>query len=421
VFEVETTGGAVERSVRWKGPVEPGGGADLSPAYSDHLCYSRVLQDLLRPDQKYWANRGGSGDLSARNDRGGARKPESFDEGSTDLTDITVILDASGSMSHIKESTIEGFNDFLGDQREQEGDVRITLIQFDDEIEELWVDRPLSEAFELDEGHYVTAGRTALNDAVGKGIQEAKARAARANEERQSLYVVVTDGHENASEEFSHSDIQDMIESEREEGREFIFLAANQNAMKTADSYGMDPSKSMTYAHNDAGNKAAYSSTSRVVNAVRSDDASMKASFTSEERQEQRDAGADHDLVNKVRGAEGQNLNGMNDETNGAAPELSEKKYVTELRTSSTRTRWDKSCPSWDTPLQCSSCNEKSGHVVRRARARGSPSSRMSRVRSHRVCCAGPVGRVCVPAGQSTSKRSRREGRGVRCVDEAGG
>jgi hypothetical protein len=62
------------------------------------------------------------------------------------------------------------------------------------------------------------------------------------------MYVVVTDGKENASDEFSHEDIQDMIESERDEGREFVFLAANQNAMEMASDYGMDPNKSMTYA-----------------------------------------------------------------------------------------------------------------------------------------------------------------------------
>jgi hypothetical protein len=220
-------------------------------------------------------------------------------------------------MSHIKESTIEGFNDFLDDQREEDGDTEITLIQFNGETEELWSGRSLEEAFELDGGHYVTSGSTALNDAVGKGIQEAKARKARNDDDRQILYVVITDGHENTSKEFSHSDIQDMIEAERDEGREFIFLAANQDAMATADSYGMDPNKSMTYAHNDEGNKAAYSATSRVVNAARNGDDTMKASFTADERQEQREVAAEHDLANKARGADA--LDGVGGGTGGGA------------------------------------------------------------------------------------------------------
>lgn len=226
------------------------------------------------------------------------------------LTDITVILDRSGSMSHIKESTIEGFNNFLEDQREEEGDARITLVQFNSEVETLWSDRPLDEAPSLDEGHYIPKGSTALNDAVGEGIQEAKARAARSDQDRETLYVVITDGKENSSREFSHSDIQDMIESERDEGREFIFLAANQNAMATADNYGMDPDKSLTYAHSDEGTVKAYTATSRVMSAARSEDAAMSASFTAEEREEQKNVAPEHGIAKKAHSADDLNFDG---------------------------------------------------------------------------------------------------------------
>ena len=233
VFEVETETGEIDRSVRWKGPVEAGQGPDVSPVRKGDLCYSIGLQDLLYPKEEYWRQR-------RTTETTGGKLEGNQDSNNTDEGPVP--------MSSIKESTIEGFNDFLADQREQDGDARITLIQFDNSPEELWVDRPLEEAFELDEGHYVTSGGTALNDAVGKGIQEAKARAARSNEERERIYVVVTDGRENSSQEFSHDEIQDMIESERDEGREFVFLAANQNAMETASDYGIDTNKSITYA-----------------------------------------------------------------------------------------------------------------------------------------------------------------------------
>ncbi len=395
VFEVETSNGEIERSVRWKGPVEPGSDVDLSPASPAPLCYSRVLQDLLRPDQKYWANRRGDGDRSARNNRGKTGKYADHEEWSLMLTDITVILDRSGSMSHIRESTIEDFNQFLSDQREEDGEAEITLIQFNNEAEELWSGRSLEEAFELDEGHYVTSGGTALNDAVGKGIQEAKARKARKDDGRELLFVVITDGKERDSTEFSRSDIQSMIEVERDEGRKFIFLAANQNAMATADSYGMDPDKSLTYAHNDEGNAKAYNSTSRVVSQARNGTMET-ASFTADEREEQKEAAAEHDLAGKALGADALNLNGTNDKIGGPVAELTEKKHMPGPRTENTRNRRGEVCPSWDKHLRGSSCNEKSTHFVRRDRARGSPTLRVANCR---VRCRSPTGGATIEGG----------------------
>jgi uncharacterized protein with von Willebrand factor type A (vWA) domain len=180
-------------------------------------------------------------------------------------TEIVVVLDRSGSMGSIKDATVEGFNTFLNEQKNAEGEAFITLVQFDDRYEMNYQSVPVSEAQPLIAGEtFVPRGTTALYDAIGKTINDLKT-------DRDVIFVIITDGHENASQEFRGEAIKKMIESlTNEEGWKFIFLAANQDAMLSGNSIGISGANSMTYVANDASTSAAFFSVSSNMASYRS-------------------------------------------------------------------------------------------------------------------------------------------------------
>lgn len=212
-------------------------------------------------------------------------------------TDITIILDRSGSMASVASDTIGGFNTFLADQQKVAGTATITLNQFDDIYERVIDAKPIADAKPLDGKTFVPRGSTALLDAIGKSIVDTGKRLeAMPEPERPSkvVCVIVTDGQENASHQFTRDKIDWMIREQRDKWQwEFVFLGANQDAIATAASIGIGAKSSMTYAANAAGTSAAFAATSRAMKMMRSGTvASM--SYTAEERKRQRDAGAMH-------------------------------------------------------------------------------------------------------------------------------
>ena len=189
-------------------------------------------------------------------------------------TDVTVILDRSGSMQAIASDVIGGFNQFLTKQRRQRGDCRLTLVQFDDEYEVAYLARPIADASRLTAKTFEPRGSTALLDAIGRTIVTTGARLAalpEADRPNRVLLVVITDGEENASVEYTRDQVFTMISSQQDVyGWSFLFLAANQDAIAEAAKVGICAQHSMNFAATGAGMRAASVSLSDAVSSFRS-------------------------------------------------------------------------------------------------------------------------------------------------------
>lgn len=160
-------------------------------------------------------------------------------------TEIVVVLDRSGSMSIIGKATVEGFNKFLDEQKNSEGEAFITLVQFDDRYEMNYQSLPVKDATPLILGeNFIPRGSTALFDAIGKTIEEL-------NTDRDVVFVIITDGEENSSKTYTREAIMKMIETQTNSGWKFLFLAANQDAIKAGGSIGIKGGNSINYSSND--------------------------------------------------------------------------------------------------------------------------------------------------------------------------
>jgi hypothetical protein len=159
----------------------------------------------------------------------------------SDLTDITLVVDRSGSMEAVREDAEGGVNAFLREQAQQPGEALLTLVQFDTHYEFVHQGVPVKDApgYKL-----VPRGCTALLDAVGRAINETGDRLAKTAEtDRPGLvvFVIVTDGHENASREFSKAKVKEMIDRQQSQYHwQFTFLGANQDAFAEAGGMGID-------------------------------------------------------------------------------------------------------------------------------------------------------------------------------------
>ena len=209
-------------------------------------------------------------------------------------TDINIVLDRSGSMVSVKHDTIGGFNQFLSEQQAVPGEATITLAQFDNVYELVYGAVPLADAKPLTDETFVPRGSTALLDAIGRTIHDTGKRLAALPEESRPekvLFVVLTDGYENASREFTSQQINDLITLQRDTYKwEFVFLGANQDAITTASSLGISAQNSMTYAANAVGVSSAMGSLSSNVASYRRG-FTRDASFTVADRDAQKKAG----------------------------------------------------------------------------------------------------------------------------------
>lgn len=201
-------------------------------------------------------------------------------------TRIAIILDRSGSMQSVRESTVAGFNEFIKKQREVGGDVTVKLVQFDNEYETVF-DKPLADVPELTQARFVPRGGTALYDAQGKTIVAlGEELAAMPEGERPSKVIVMTltDGEENSSKEYRLPMIAAMIKEQQEKyGWDFVFLGANQDAVLTAKSMNIRPQSSLTYTSNAQGMMRSMAMASNYVNASRTVGA-LNAAFSDQDR-----------------------------------------------------------------------------------------------------------------------------------------
>ena len=204
----------------------------------------------------------------------------------TDLSDITLVIDRSGSMEDIRSDAEGGVNAFIREQAQQEGEAFLTLVQFDDEYDFVHRGIPIKEAppYTL-----VPRGNTALLDAVGRAINETGERLAKmAEQDRPALviFVIVTDGEENASKEFSKARVKAMIDRQQTTySWHFTFLGANQDAFAEAGGIGIAASGAASFAKNKVGE--AFVGTIRKVGRMRTQQRQGQAvsnDFTDEER-----------------------------------------------------------------------------------------------------------------------------------------
>lgn len=178
------------------------------------------------------------------------------------LTDLTIVLDRSGSMAAVREATIEAFNGYVRSQQTGSGTVQLSLVQFDDQYEPVLTCQPIDRVKDLTNATYQPRGSTALLDAVGRTIVETGRRLKSlpaAQRPGKVLFVIQTDGFENASREYQAKQINAMIAEQRDRyAWQFVFLGANQDAITSAAQFGIAAGASLSYGGTSRGTMAAF-------------------------------------------------------------------------------------------------------------------------------------------------------------------
>lgn len=176
----------------------------------------------------------------------------------SNLTEIVFILDRSGSMHGLEADTIGGYNSFLENQKKEEGETLVTTVLFDDEYELLYNGVAINSA-KLTSKQYFVRGCTALLDAVGKTIIDIKRRIANKPENQRPskvIFVITTDGMENASTEFTKAKVKELITHQQEmENWEFLFFGANIDSASTAESIGINAEDAIDFEASSVGVK----------------------------------------------------------------------------------------------------------------------------------------------------------------------
>jgi hypothetical protein len=196
------------------------------------------------------------------------------------LTDIVVVMDRSGSMGSVRNDSIGGFNTMLEDQKNGEGEAHLSLIQFSTDYETVYDNVPIDDVKPLTPETYRPRGWTALLDAIINTIDEVGVRLDKTPEDERPgkvIVVIITDGFENRSEEYpspgGYNVCRERIQHQTDVyGWEFIFLAANQDAVLTGGTLGVKSKLSKTYTPSKDGTQSAYRGMSLAVSALRKGD-----------------------------------------------------------------------------------------------------------------------------------------------------
>lgn len=191
----------------------------------------------------------------------------------TNRTELAFILDRSGSMCGLEADTIGGYNAMLEKQKKEAGEAIVTTVLFDDQYELLHDRIDLRGIAPITDREYYVRGSTALLDAIGKTIQKiANIQKRTAPEFRADrvLFVITTDGHENASREYSYSKVKALLERQKKQyGWEFLFLGANIDAIATAQRFGIEADRAVDYHADGEGTQLNYQVLSETVSCVR--------------------------------------------------------------------------------------------------------------------------------------------------------
>lgn len=189
------------------------------------------------------------------------------------LTEIVFILDRSGSMSGLESDTIGGFNSMIAKQQKEEGEAIVSTVLFDDETDVIHDRLAIGEVKKLTEEDYYVRGCTALLDAVGGAIHHIGNVHKYAREEdrpAKTLFVITTDGLENASRHYSFKDVKRLIKRQQEKYNwEFLFLGANIDAIEVAGNMGISRDRAANYNCDEVGTALNYQVLEAAVTRVR--------------------------------------------------------------------------------------------------------------------------------------------------------
>ena len=189
------------------------------------------------------------------------------------LTELVMILDRSGSMSGLEADTIGGFNSMIEKQKQEEGEAYVSAVLFDDRSEVLYDRVDIRNIEPMNDRQYYVRGCTALLDAVGGAIHHIGTVHKYAREEdvpEKTIFIITTDGMENASSQYSYNKVRHMIERQKARYHwEFLFLGANIDAVKEAERFGINASRAVRYEHDSAGTQLNYEVVSHVVGCAR--------------------------------------------------------------------------------------------------------------------------------------------------------
>lgn len=189
------------------------------------------------------------------------------------LTELVFILDRSGSMGGLEADTIGGFNSLVEKQRKETGEALVSTVLFDNETEVIHDRVPLESVVPMTDRDYYVRGCTALLDAVGGAIHHIGNvhKYARAEDvPEHTLFVITTDGMENASRRYTAPQVKKMVKRQQEKyGWEFLFLGANIDAVETAAHFGIAPQRAVNYHSDHEGTALNYEVLSDAVCAVR--------------------------------------------------------------------------------------------------------------------------------------------------------
>ena len=189
------------------------------------------------------------------------------------LTEVVFILDRSGSMGGLEADTIGGFNSMIEKQKKEEGEAYISTVLFDDRMEVLYDRVPVGRVEPMNDKQYYVRGCTALLDAIGGAIHHIANVHKYAREEdrpEKTLFIITTDGMENASRSYSYREVKKMVEKEQDRyGWEFLFLGANMDAIEVAGRFGIRRDRAVNYECDSAGTALNFRVFSEAVSAVR--------------------------------------------------------------------------------------------------------------------------------------------------------
>lgn len=190
-----------------------------------------------------------------------------------DLTELVFILDRSGSMSGLESDTIGGYNSMLEKQKKEEGQAIITTVLFDDQYELLHDRVNIKGITPITDNEYYVRGTTALLDAIGLSISKiinVQKHTLREERAAKVMFVIITDGYENASREFTYEKVRQMIEYQKDKySWEFIFLGANIDAVATAEQFGISEDRASNFNADSEGVSLNYEVISDIVTELR--------------------------------------------------------------------------------------------------------------------------------------------------------
>lgn len=185
--------------------------------------------------------------------------------------ELVFILDRSGSMGGLESDTIGGYNSMLSKQKkEKTGKVSVTTVLFDDQYELLYNQVPIEKVSPMTEEEYYVRGSTALLDAIGKTVMQVKANQDKKEIKDKVLFVIITDGMENASREYRADQIKKLIEERKEKNNwEFLFLGANIDAIGAAKDIGIDSSRAVRFKSDKKGTAKNYEVLNEAIKEIR--------------------------------------------------------------------------------------------------------------------------------------------------------